>query len=101
MGEGENVRRDARLMGRYRTLLAGARTDGYRRVALGALGGAGHPESLKLAWQLLAGPGVRAEAELAIRKLAEVIKKDHPEAAADVRRCAELTDFVRRLLDSL
>jgi hypothetical protein len=80
--EEENARPDASLVERYRTLLANVRTDGDRRLALGALGGTAHPDTLKLALSLLASSGVRAEAELAVRKIAEAIKKDHPEAAA-------------------
>jgi len=79
----ENAHPDAALVERYRQLLAGARSDDDRKLVLGALGGAAHPEALKLAVELLAKPGVHAEAALAVRKLAEALKAAHPEAAAE------------------
>jgi hypothetical protein len=50
------------------------------RLILGALGGAAHPEALQLALPLLENTGVRAEAEVAVRKIAEAIKAQHPQA---------------------
>jgi HEAT repeat protein len=79
----ENAQADAALVERYRQLLAGAKSDDDRKLVLGALGGAAHPEALKLAVELLANDGVGAEATLAVRKLAEALKTAHPEAAAE------------------
>jgi HEAT repeat protein len=79
----ENAQADAALVERYRQLLAGAKSDDDRKLVLGALGGAAHPEALKLAVELLANDGVRAEATLAVRKLAEALKPAHPQAAAE------------------
>jgi hypothetical protein len=47
------------------------------------LGGATQPAALDLALPLLANPGVRAEAEVAVRKIAEAIKAQHPKAAQE------------------
>jgi len=76
-----NARPDAKLVEYYRQLLDGARGDDELKLVLGALGGAAHPDALKLALPLLEKPGVRAEAEVAVRKIAEAIKDKNPEAA--------------------
>lgn len=77
----QNAQPDAALIARYRQLLAGARNDDERKLVLGALAGAAHPETLQLALSLLAQPGVRAEAALAVRKITAAIKAQHPQAA--------------------
>jgi hypothetical protein len=64
-------------------LLASAKTDDDRKLVLGALSGAASPEALALAAEQLANTGVRAEAELAVKKIAEAIKDQHPQAAQD------------------
>jgi HEAT repeat protein len=76
-----NAHPDAKLVKHYRELLDGARGGDEFKLILGALGGAAHPEALKLALPLLEKPGVRAEAEVAVRKIAEAIKAKNPEAA--------------------
>lgn len=68
---------------RYRALTDQAKGDGELKLILGSLGGAGHPETLQLALAFLSREGVRAEAEVAVRKIAEAIKPKHPEAARD------------------
>ena len=70
----ENAHPNAKLIERYRQLLAGAHSDADLRLILGALGGAAQPEALELAVPLLDNPGVRAEAEVAVKKIAEAIK---------------------------
>ncbi len=85
----ENARPDAVLVARYRQLLAGAQSDDDRKLVLGALAGAADPDALKLAEEMLANPGVRAEAELAVRKIADAVKATHPEAAAQARQQLE------------
>jgi hypothetical protein len=77
----QNAKPDALLIGRYRQLLAAAKDDNERKLILGALGGAAHPETLKLAVGALDYPRVRAEAEAAIKRIAEAIKEKHPEEA--------------------
>jgi HEAT repeat protein len=77
----QNAQADAALIARYRQLLAGARNDDERKLVLGALAGAAHPEALPLALSLAAQPGVRAEAALAVRKIAAAVKAQHPQAA--------------------
>ncbi len=79
----ENAHPDAALIDRYRQLLAAAQGDGELKLVLGALGGAAHPDALQLALPLLANAGVRAEAEAAVKKIAEAIKAQHPQAAAE------------------
>lgn len=76
-----NARPDTLLVGRYRELLASARGDTDRKLLLGALAGCAHPEALALAVEQLDQPGVRAEAVLAVKKIAEAIKGQHPQAA--------------------
>ncbi|MCW5552000.1 MAG: HEAT repeat domain-containing protein [Verrucomicrobiae bacterium] len=76
-----NARPDAALIGRYRDLLDGARNDDERKLILSALGGAAHLDALNLALPLLDVPGVRAEAEVAVKKIAGAIKNQHPDAA--------------------
>jgi hypothetical protein len=77
----QNAKPDANLVGRYRELFAVAGNDADRKLVLGPLVGCAHPEALKLAVDQLAYAGVRAEAELAVRKIAESIRAAHPEAA--------------------
>jgi HEAT repeat protein len=79
----DNARVDAKLIERYRLLLASAKGDDDRKLVLGALAGAASPEALALAVEQLANAGVRAEAELAVKKIAEAIKDKHPQAAQD------------------
>ena len=77
----ENAHPNAKLIAHYRELLAAARSDADLRLILGALGGAAHPEALQLALPLLDNAGVHAEAAVAVRKIAEAIMAQHPEAA--------------------
>jgi len=78
-----NAHPDAKLVERYRLLLAGARGDADFRLILGALGGAAQPGALELALPLLDNAGVRPEAEVAVKKIAEAIKAKHPQAAQE------------------
>jgi len=66
---------------RFRELLAGARGDADRKLILSAMGNAKGEGILRLALPLLQDPGVRAEARVAVRKIAESIRERHPEAA--------------------
>lgn len=81
-----NARPDATLISRYRELLASAKGETDRKLILGALAGCSHPEALALAVGQLDQPGVRAEAVLAVRKIAEAIKAQHPQAAEEALR---------------
>ncbi len=76
-----NARPDAALVGRYRELLGSAKGDNDRKLILGALAGCAHPEALALAVEQLNQPGVRAEAVMAVKKIAGAIKGQHPQAA--------------------
>lgn len=76
-----NAKPDAALVQRYRQLLDVARGDDELKLILSALAGAAHPDALEPALALLAHAGVRAEAELAVTKIAEAIKAQHPQAA--------------------
>ena len=42
-----------------------------------------YPGALELALPLLAKPGVRAEAEVTVRRIAEAVKDNYPQAAKD------------------
>ena len=79
----ENAHPSAKLGEHYRLLLAGAHGDADLRLILGALGGAAMPGALKLALPQLDNPGVRAEAEVAVKKIAEAIKTRDPKAAQE------------------
>jgi HEAT repeat protein len=85
----ENAHPDARLIERYRQLLADARGEADLRLILGALGSAASPDALQLALPLLENAGVRAEAEVAVKKIAESIKAQHPQAAQEALRKVE------------
>lgn len=71
------------LVERYRHLLAGVRGDDDRKLILSSLAGAAGPDALLLALPLLDIPGVRAEAALAVERMAGAIKATHPDAARD------------------
>jgi len=77
----QNAKPEAVLIERYRQLLAAAKEDTERKMVLGALGGVAHPDALQLAVSGLNLPRVRAEAEAAIKRIAEAIKDKHPEEA--------------------
>jgi hypothetical protein len=81
-GEG-NAHPDAKLMTGYRQLLADARGEADLRLILGTLSAAASPDALQLALPLLSNAGVRAEAEVAVKKIAESIKAQHPQAAQE------------------
>ena len=66
------------LVGRYRQLLALARTDADRSAVMGALGACGHVGALELAVQQLSVPNLRADAEAAVKSIADLIRKKHP-----------------------
>jgi HEAT repeat protein len=66
---------DAKLTDRYKELLAGAKNDNDRKLILSALSGAAHPQALELAKSLVANDAVRAEAEIAVQKITEALKK--------------------------
>jgi len=86
----ENAHPDSKLIERYRELLASAHSDADLRLILGGLGGVAHPDALQLAEPLLAKDTVRAEAEVAVKKIAESIKGKYPaEAEVALRRVRE------------
>ncbi len=76
-----NAKPDAALIERYRQLMGVARNADDVKVVLAPLAGVAHPDALPLVFPLLSNPGVRAEAELAVRKIAAAIKAQNPEAA--------------------
>jgi HEAT repeat protein len=78
-----NPHPDSKLANRYMQLLAQATGDADLKLILGALAGAAHPDMLQLALPLLSNPGVHAEAEVAVKKIAEAIKAKYPEIAAE------------------
>jgi len=85
----ENARPTPALFEHYRLILAGVRTDDERKLFLSALTVAAQPEALELVLPMLEIPGVRAEASLAVKKIANDIKAQHPQAAADALKILE------------
>ena len=67
------------LVGYYRQLLTLARNDADRSAVMGALGACGHVAALDLAVQQLSVPNLRADAETAVKGIAELIRKKHPQ----------------------
>lgn len=85
----ENAHPSPALFEHYRLILAGVRTDDERKLVLSALTVAAQPEALEIALPLLDIPGVRAEAALAVKKIANDIKAQHPQASADALKKME------------
>ena len=75
-----NAKPDAAGIERYRQLMSGARNADEVKVVLGALSGVAHADALKIAYPALSNVNARAEAELAVRKIANAIKAQNPEA---------------------
>ncbi len=85
----ENAHPSPALFEHYRMILAGVRTDDERKLVLSALTVAAQPEALEIALPLLDIPGVRAEAALAVKKIANDIKAQHPQASAEALKKME------------
>jgi len=81
LAQAANKQPSPALVVRYRQLLADARNDDDRRRVLGALGGCGDVGALELAVAQLATPNLRAEAEAAVKNIAELVRKKHPKEA--------------------
>jgi HEAT repeat protein len=79
----ENPHADQRLLERYQQLLSNAHGEAETKLILGALGGAASPGALPLVIPFLSDSNVRAEAQAAIKRIAEAIKGQHPQAAAE------------------
>jgi HEAT repeat protein len=79
----ENARPSPSLVERYRQLFGAAKNDEDRKLILGALSACNHPDALQLAVAQLANAGVRAEAEQAVKKIAQGVKAQHPQIAQD------------------
>lgn len=78
----QNAKPSPALIQRYRELFDHAHGDADLKLILGSLGSAAHPEALQLAVGQLEHAAVRAEAEAAVKKIAEAIKAKHPQEAA-------------------
>jgi HEAT repeat protein len=79
----ENAHPDQRLMDRYQQLLLSAHGATETKLILGALSGASSPGALQLVIPLLSNSSVRAEAEVAVKRIAEAIKAQHPQEASE------------------
>jgi HEAT repeat protein len=79
----ENAHADQRLLERYQQLLSSAHAEAETKLILGALSGVASPGALQLVTPLLSDPNVRAEAQAAVKRIAESIKAQHPQAAAE------------------
>jgi len=86
----ENARGDSQETERYTQLFANAQGDADLKLILGAIGGSNRPEALQLVWPFVTNPGVRKEVEVAVKKIAESIKSQHPEVAQEALRRLEL-----------
>ena len=85
----ENSHPTPALFEHYRLILGGVRTDDERKLVLSALTVAAQPEALEIVLPMLNIPGVRAEAVLAVTKIANDIKAQHPQASADALKKLE------------
>jgi hypothetical protein len=81
-----NAKKEPSLLPRYRELLALARDADDRKLILAAIGGAPDPAALDLVHPMLDDPAVQKEAELAVRQIADSIKKSHPQEADAARK---------------
>jgi len=81
LGHKENNSPTSTLIDRYRELLQHARDDAELKLILSALAGCAHPDTLNLVLPLRTNTQVKAEAEIAVRRIAEAIRDKHPEAA--------------------
>jgi len=81
--EENNATPNPALLEHYGEVLAEAESAADLRLVLGALGGVAHPEALQLALPLLSRAAVRSEAEAAVKRIAEAIKAQHPQAARE------------------
>ena len=79
--EGNALPEDSTLE-RYRLLLQSARHDDELKLILSAIGDLAKPFALDLALPLLGNTNVHAEAEVAVRKIAEAVRNSAPRAAA-------------------
>lgn len=77
LAQNANKEPDDALVGHYRQLLSLARSDADKSAVMGALGACGHVGALDLAVQQL--PVLRVDAETAVKGIAELIRKKHPQ----------------------
>ncbi len=71
---------------RVRELWTACRTSEERMSVLGVAADAPSPETLAVALEALDIPGVRAEARIAVEKIAAAVASTHPDVAAAARR---------------
>jgi len=64
-------------------LLSNVHGQAETKLILGALSGAANPGALQLVIPLLSDSSVRPEAQAAVKRIAEAIKAEHPQAAAE------------------
>jgi hypothetical protein len=89
LAEEQNTQPVPVWIARYRTLLENASQDTDRKLILGALSGMAHPDALELAVSQFGNPEARAEAALAVKRIAEAIKDRYPDAAREALRKVE------------
>jgi HEAT repeat protein len=82
----ENTSPNDTLVAHYRRLTELAASETDRQLILGALGGCPHPGALELALEQRSDEAVRAEADQAVRRIAEAIKGSHRELAEEALR---------------
>jgi len=79
----QNPHPDATLIGRYKQLFSSARSESDLKLLLGAVADVAHPDALPLVLPFVGRKDVRAEAVLAVQKIAEAIKAQHPQVAEE------------------
>lgn len=79
----KNPHPDATLINHYKDLLASSRSEADLKLLLGTIAEVSDPDALNLVLPLLANNAVHAEAALAVKKIAESIKAQHPQVAEE------------------
>lgn len=82
----DNARPNAELIDHYEQLLANAHGPADLKMILGGLAGVAAPAALNLAVARLSDAEVRAEAENAVKRIAEAIRDRYPDAASAALR---------------
>lgn len=79
----ENSKPTDALVDKYRRLLQSAKTDTDCKMILGALSSVSHIEAMRLALSKLNNPELKAEVEMAVKKIGESIKSKYPQEVSE------------------
>jgi HEAT repeat protein len=83
LAEEENARPTPTVIVRYRALLESARGPADKKLILGALASLVYPDALSLVQPMVTDPEVRAEAELAVQRIREGLRKQNAESGKE------------------